>query len=489
MTSIIDRRSLLGGGLVLAGASAGAWSLTTRDWETGHDLEAGYVRLRSDLDDGWWDRGSNTSDALPAIRSTDGTGGWNTGRANANTRPPSIANARGGSFWQAAQYVRFLANDRALGAAKGHLVIPASVRLMAQRRFWWTIYTDAERASDGSGDGTVNASDDGAWKLQAMKAIHQASHAPADLATLCAATIAILARYLDSFTPGHRQQVGEIVFSRFGCLYARPGQDPNGQGRASTYETGIMDAALYLADRGGSEARAFRTYAATVYDSFRATLQRPSGIYFQTLQLDPRGRFDSTPFLTPIDAAKAVPRQDYTGVTIGGTMGMAVVAAELFRQTGDDRYRRDVAHIASGIVAEYRQNGCILCDRDPWTAGVWAYDFVTRAMPLPGVDPTGDLARAIGATGRRILATRTPIYTHRDRSAYGYSAEWSGNRERSINETRSGAGDGLVTWAAACARANGGRGGGQASPDQIMTASSSGMMVQAAVHLARQAAT
>ena len=156
-----------------------------------------------------------------------------------------------------------------------------------------------------------------------------------------------------------------------------------------------MDAALYLAKQGGTDNRAFRTYAQTVYDAFRATLQRPSGIYYQTLQLDPHGRFDGTPFLKPLKGDEPVPRQGYTGVAIGGTMGMAVVASELFRQTGDDRYRRDAAHIVSGIFAKYRQNGCILCDSDPWTAGVWAYDFASRVLSLPGVDPAGRLAQAI----------------------------------------------------------------------------------------------
>ena len=487
MTLPIDRRTAFSGGvLVLAGASVATWGLAPRHPVTDSAIEVDYARLRADLGDAWWDPGSNTSNALPAIRSTDGTGGWNTGRPNTNDRPPSIDNARGGSFWQAAQYVRFLANDVLL--CRTAKIAPASSRIASQRRFWSAVYSDEERGGNGARDGTVNASDDGAWKLQALKAIHRETNMPADLATLRSATIAILDRYVDSFTPAHRVRIGELTFSRFGSLYARPGQDPNGQGRATTYETGIMDAALYLARRGGADDKAFRTYASTVYDAFRRLLQRPSGIYYQTLQLDPRGRFDGTPFLKPIEGAKTVPRQGYTGVTIGGTMGMAVVASELFRQTGDERYRRDVAHIASGIVDEYRQNGCILCDSDPWTAGVWSYDFASRAMSLPGVDPTRQLAEAILATGRRISATRAPIDVHRGRAAYGYSAEWSGNTARSVGESRPGADDGVATWAAAGARANGGKGGGQATPDQIMTASSSGTMVQAAVHLARRSA-
>lgn len=491
MVSKIDRRTFLGSGaLLVAGASIGGLGLARR---RGEDVQVnpllrGYDTLCSDLDLAWWDRGSNTSNGRPGIRSTDGSGGWNTGRPNFNRGPASVENARGETFWQEAQYFRFLCNDhdiRSSGSLSNETTARSSKeRLLAQRTLWHSIYTPQELAGDGSGDGTVNASDDAAWKLQALKKIHEVTNNRSDLATLRAATIAMLSHYLDRFTASHRQTLGDVTFSAFGCLYARPGQDPNGQGRATTYEVGIMDAALYLAGLSPTENAAFRTYAATVYGNFQAKLQRPSGIYFQTLQLDPSGHSDATPFLKPIDAAKALPRQDFVGVTIGGTMGMAVIASELFRQTGDERYHRDVAHIVSGIAAEYLQNGCILCDRDPWTAGVWAYDFARRALSLPDVDPGGKVAAALAATSTRIVSTRTPIDTYLDRPTYGYSAEWSGNTERSIQESRTGASDGVaITWQAAGARANGGKGGGAASPNQIMTSTSSGIMLQAAVHM------
>lgn len=487
ITPGITRRTMLGGGaLLLAGAGAGRLTfLRERAGAPGGALRLGYDRLCVDLAEAWWDSGSNTSDALPGIRSTDGTGGWNTGRPNFNDRPASVANARGGSFWQAAQYLRFLSNDRQMrtsgvlaGDPRG---AAATARILDQRRLWHMIYSAEELASDGTHDGTVNASDDAAWKLQALKAIHQATGAAGDLAILRSATVAVLSRYADRFTPAHRRTVDGLSFSAFGCLYALPGQDRNGQGRSTTYETGIMDVALYLARM--KQGDAFRTYARTVYDGFQKTLQRPSGIYFQTLQLDPAGRYDGTPFLRPIDANKPVPRQDFDGVTIGGTMGMAVVASELFRQTGDGRYRRDVARIVGGIATEYLQNGRILCDRDPWTAGIWGYDFASRALAPPGVDPGNRVATALGTTASTILSTRTPIDTHAGRPAHGYSAEWSGNTERSVGESRTGANDGVTTWKAFGAASNNGRGGGQASPNQIMTSSSAGIMVQAAVHL------
>lgn len=478
----LDRRQILtGGSIVLAGASIGHFAKSCPTKRALVDPTEGYEQLCRDLVDAWWDTGSNTSDALPGIRSTDGTGGWNTGRPNFNDRPASIANAKGASFWQQAQYLRFLSNDQQMHL--GWRTRRSTAQITAQRRLWHTIYSQEQLSGNGYHDGTVHVSDDAAWKIQALKAIHQATGDPVDLAILRSATVAILLLYVDTFTSSHRQVVAGLTFSAFGCLYALPEQDPNGQGRATTYETGIMDAALYLARIDSKANGAFLTYVQTVYGNFRKTLQKPSGIYFQTLQLDPYGRYDATPFLTPIEANKSVPRQGYDGVTIGGTMGMAVIAAELFRQTGQVEYRQDVAHIVAGIASEYRQNGCILCDHDPWTAGVWGYDFASRALALADVDPKGEVTAAILATATRILSTRTSIDTYTGRPAYGYSAEWSGNTERSIRESHLGANDGFASWASNGAAANAGRGGGQATPNQIMTASSSGIMVQAAVYL------
>lgn len=486
----IGRRGALGGGaFLLSGVGVGGFALSERRvFDTANDaLARRYHRLSADLADAWWDPGSNMSDGLPGIRATDGSGGWNNGQPGFNNQPPSISNARGESFWQEAQYFHFLSNDRKLRTggvlAEDSQAALASARLVAQRQLWHTIYTSDELAGDGSSDGTINVSDDAAWKLQALKAIHELTGSAEDLQTLRAAIRSVLLLYVDSFTPGHRRTSGDLIFSAFGCLYAQRGQDPNGQGRSTTYETGIMDAALYVAKVGGIEDHIFRDYAQTAYQSFRATLQQLSGIYFQTLQLDPTSRFDSTPFLKPIDAGKPRPRQDYDGVTIGGTMGMAVVASELFRQTGDRQFHSDALHIVSGIGSEYLQNGCIICDRDPWTAGFWGYDFAVRVLSLPGADPNGAVAEAIIATANRILQSRTPIDVYSYHRAYGYSAEWSGNTQASIGESRIGANDGIVSWEANGAKANNGRGGGQASPNQIMTSSSSGTMVQAAVHL------
>lgn len=477
---MIDRRTALFAGGSAAAALAVGLPLQSRFGSSAGEapraadpLAAGYRRLFADLEQAWWNTtGSNTSDAMPGIRSTDGSGGINTGRPNYNDRPASPANARGEAFWQQAQYYRFLRNDWRMTGS------PHTRRLLllerAQNR---TIWTAQELASGGADNGgRINVSDDLAWACQYLKNAHEVSGADVELSALRDTIRSGGAFYRDSFTPAHQVTANDPVFSRYGMLYAVPGQDPNGQGRSSTYETGTMEAALYIHDRLGLPG--FLAYPKAVYAGMSARLRHPSGIYWQSLQLDPARRTDGTPFLQPMATKRTVPAQDYDGFTIGGTMGMAVVAAELFRQTRDDRYRADVVHINDGIARLMRQNGALICDQDPWTAGVWAFDYATRCLVLPGVDPDGIVAAAIGRTARNIVAARTRIVLPPDgRTGYGYGADWSGNAAPTISGR-------YVSWAQAGAAANDGRGGGQAGPDQIMTASSSGIVVQAAAWLA-----
>jgi hypothetical protein len=435
-------------------------------------LADGYRRLRSDLADNWFSTGGTVATGYRAgIVPTNGSGGYDTGTTN------NVRSVTGGALWQTAIYAMFLIGDHGhpLGGSD------TSSRIRQHLDLLKTSYaqSDASRGlgSDGSGDGTINVSDDAAWKMQMLEGYHRVTGDPSLVTDLTNAIIAINAHYADGFGEGaSRVPNGRLPFSRFGMLYARPEQDPNGQGRATTYEVGTMLASLYVYGLTGE--RAFLAYPATVYQSFKATLQRPSGIYYQTLQLDPLGRHDGTSFHHPIDANPGdavVPVQGYTGLTIGGTVGMALLAARLYRATREDRYRRDAVQICQGIVTDYLQNGRIVCDRDPWTAGFYFLPFAREVLSLPGIDADKIVAQALVQSGRQILTTRRRISGLTN--GWGYSAEWSGNTAPTIA-------GGFSTWEAHGAAANGGRGGGQAGLQQIMTQASSGMVVQAAALLA-----
>lgn len=480
MSATLSRRAFLAtGGAAFAGTAAIGWRLKPGTVAGGAapvragGLAAGYERLCDDLAANWFTTsGTAATGGRPGILPTDGSGGPATGTTHGVT-----AVTRGG-MWQGAQYVMFLRGDHRLRGSAS----PAARRIAQQLALLKASYPidDATHGlgSDGSGDGTINVSDDAAWKMRMLTAIHDVTRDPSVLAAMRSAVIAINAKYRDVYAGGaNRVANGPLPFSRYGMLYAIPGQDPNGQGRSSTYEVGTMLAALHV--YGATRERPFLIYPATVYAAFKRTLQHPSGIYYQTLQLDPDRRFDGTAYLGQIERDRgARPTQNYTGFTIGGTVAMAVLAARLHRLTGEDGYRRDAVAIADGIATHYLQHGRIICDRDPWTGGCAFFDFAREVLTLPGVDPAGVVRRAIIATGAQILGTRRRVAGVA--GGWGYSAEWSGNTEPSIA-------GGFVTWEAHGAAANGGRGGGQAGPQQIMTQTSSGIVVQAAAALARAA--
>ena len=481
---MLSRRTLIAGGLSVGAAGALGWraqvgaergapeGVALTPTAGAEALARGYVRLRDDLAANWFAGGGRAATGYrPGILPTNGSGGYDTGTTN---NVQSVAN---GALWQTSIYAMFLAGDC------GHPVGDAGAlrRMRQELALLKATYSrnDAQHGlgSDGSGDGTINVSDDAAWKMQLLQMLHRLTGDASLVDDLTRGVVAINALYVDDYADGaDRVANSTLPFSRFGMLYARPGQDPNGQGRATTYEVGTLLAALYV--YGLTKNRAFLGYPVTVYESFRATLQRPSGIYYQTLQLDPAARHDSTPYRKPINGNPGDPIhpiQGYTGLTIGGSFAMALLAARLHQATGDDRYQQDAVHVCDGIAAEYLQNGKIICDSDPWMAGFYILPFTREVLSLPGADPHDRLRAALIETGQQIIGTRRQLSGLTN--GWSYSAEWSGNAAPSIA-------GGYISWEAHGAAANGGRGGGQAGPQQIMTQASSGIVVQAAALLA-----
>ena len=480
---MLSRRTLIAGGLSVAATGALGWRAqmgAERGAPSGASspslgaaaLTRGYVRLRADLAANWFTAGGNSATGhRPGIVPTNGSGGYDTGTTN------DVASVVNGALWQTAMYAMFLAGDCDHPAGDADARRRMSQELALLKATYSRDDAHHGLGSDGSGDGTINVSDDAAWKMQLLQMLHGLTGDASLVDDLTRGIVAINALYVDDYMDGaNRVANGRLPFSRFGMLYARPGQDPNGQGRATTYEVGTLLAALYAYDLTGD--RAFLNYPATVYDSFRTTLQRPSGIYYQTLQLDPLGRHDSTPYHRPVNGNPGDsihPVQGYTGLTIGGSVGMALLAARLHHATGGDRYRQDAVHVCDGIASDYLQNGKIICDSDPWTAGFYFLPFAREVLSLPGADPQGRLRAALIQTAQQILGTRRQLSGLTN--GWGYSAEWSGNVAPSI------AGH-YVSWESHGAASNDGRGGGQAGPQQIMTQASSGIVVQAAAALA-----
>ena len=154
-------------------------------------------------------------------------------------------------------------------------------------------------------------------------------------------------------------------------------------------------------------------------------------------------------------------------------MGMACLAAELYRKTGNEAYFDEAKSIVSGMGRPdtfLRQGKLFVDDRDGWTDGVMAPYFVEEVLSLPGIDPNGTVRNAIVTTGVAIAMHRTP-------NGF-YGADWSGPEWDPSHRWDSW----IVQGQASAGLANN-SGAGMAEPEQAMTSAQSTAMVIAAALL------
>lgn len=460
----------VGGGVALTGRAHPSSAPATAAPEA-DPIAAGAARARADMAAHFWDAaGSPASDGLPRIRATEGDGGPRNGLV--------VDGSRAITFWQMAQYANLL------HATWKQTADPdAAAKLAAEWRSVKAAYLPALLAGDGAADHSVNVSDDAAWKANYLAQAHEVTGDPAALDALAEMIPATLARFR---APGPQRAFGAsprgaaLAAGSYGITYAAPRDGPALRTYgliSSLYEAMLANAALYAFEKTGDGA--YRDYAVHTWAWIRANLRTAkendadtaTGVYLCDLELGPavadrpaaRHRF----WGKPIRGLSA----EYSG----GTLAMAVLSARLYRLTHDDRYLAE----ARGIVAAFtlpdafgRTRGretLLVNERDPWTDGYWYPSTVAEVLTLPGVDADGRFRAALRATARAIVAARTP--------AGYYPADWSGPELTFTDGTR--------TWAERGRRANGGRGGGQATPEQVMTSAGGAAVVQAAAGLGR----
>ena len=102
-------------------------------------------------------------------------------------------------------------------------------------------------------------------------------------------------------------------------------------------------------------------------------------------------------------------------------MAMGVLHAHLYRLTGDDTYRLRAIRTAEAILAHLvTGKGVYLNDRDAWSNGVFAGDWVREVLTLPG----------ISAKHAAVLRATADSICHNARTADGfYGGSWSGPAE------------------------------------------------------------
>jgi hypothetical protein len=429
---------------------------------------AGYNQAVVDLRRRFWTEERDPAHPSPPhILPTQGDGGPNHGLVDRRAWP---------TFWQMSQYAKFLVGDWRFTRSE-----KAKERIASNWAFVQQTWTPQQLAGDGKADSSVTASDDAAWKANYLAQVHEVTGDARALRYLEEMIPATLARFADPNQPrimlGRSPAGRPIASSRFGMLYVAA---DNVEGTktygvvSSLYEVMFAHAALYVYEQ--TDNPAYLQYARRTYDWTRAQLRNvkendadtATGVYLTALLLDPKSFVNGMPaaenryFGKPIRGLSA----EYSG----GTLAMAVLAARLYRVAHDPAYLGEARSIAAAFVrtdAFGRRRGAdrlFVNERDPWTEGYWYPDFVTSVLPLPGVDPSGAFKAALISTARAIVLQRSPDGL--------YGADWSGP-ELNINTH-------LYSWTAESAQANGGKGGGPATPAQIMTSANSAMVVQAA---------
>ncbi len=426
-------------------------------------LVAGYQQAYNDMLGEYWDSTSNNGANSPRIRPTDGGSGLLISDSSSQV-----------SFWQMSQYHTLLYSHwRVFKDAATENKIAANWQ--AVKNMYAGTSSTSGLGSDGSGDGTVYASDDGAWKLLYLCQVHEVTGDAAAVTFAAQAFRQLQLRFKD---PNTTATYGSITASQYGMLYAVTGSgDESGQfGVSSLYEVGYALVALYIAKYAsvaGVSASDFTNYAAATWawmykhlrynsikgsnpDNFSSTANYSgaTGIYFCDLDIKPyvlsnlnKGATNtSTPnrgYLQAFGNGGSISAGAYQGGTdnadtqygppvrgnsasfSGGMFGMGVLSARLYALTGTSSYLQECQSIAQAFWQSnaFGRSSNLLCnERDPFTEGQFYPLFAYEVLGLSGVDPQGTLSTYMQATGTNILNTCIDTSTGSRR----YTADWAG---------------------------------------------------------------
>lgn len=388
-----------------------------------------------------------------------------------------------GPWWMMADMLRLMAEHCRAFPSDQQMV----TRVHQQAAFLAASYSEAQLQSDGfnsdgSPDGTIYSSDDAAWKIQSFCDLHRVTK---DAAWLYRAQIALpkcLNRFKD---PNHAQvNAGDgILWSPYGILYAgtdNPGQPQN---ISSSIETGMVQAALYIHEQTGIQG--FLNYAlgmgqrwikpsSAADPGFQGTGTN-QGAFFVEMGLNPVAPVYRQPPPTAADGTQPPFRNGGSTYMIQASMGVGVVCAKLYRITKDASWLTPIQQIIGALASTsvyLVSAGKFLDDRDPYSVGFFACDFVRDVLSLhaEGIDAGNVVRTGFVTTGQYILSN--PLQgTAPDTNVY-YSADWG----IPADDVRNGySTTGYRSWTDAGA-ANPGQ---QAVPQQITTTSMSGMMALA----------
>ena len=352
----------------------------------------------------------------------------------------------------------------------------------------------------GQGIGvTVNTFDDAVWWCTFLMHVHAATGDRLALACLAESIASFCTHFRDPNTSGNptidygaapaiagadgRAPGVPFRCGTFGSLYATPGGTGSAQFGlvSSSIEAGMALCALYVFQVLGT--RPYLRYAINTYGWIQAKLRTPKpadgtrkaeALYEAELILNPRGDTGAAEssggaYLTPRNAIFGKPIRGLDSTWQTAAFAMPVLAARLYRQTGQDAYRAAANRISEGIVSlqgygRIVEGRLLIQDtRDPWSGGHYVVPWAMESLALPG---------APAAARNALVDTAAYMIAYNSRPSPGVlpgylAGEWAGP-ERNFN-------DGTSTWLALYRRAA----GNQGSPAQIMTTGEALCVLQA----------
>jgi hypothetical protein len=239
---------------------------------------------------------------------------------------------------------------------------------------------------------------------------------------------AILARFIDSDAGNIQTTSGPVTWNKYGVQYATDAGDFQPKDTSSAYEAGMAIAATYIYNKTGIQG--YLDYAKAVANNFRTYLKDTGdnpGVYWiefnlaphtangftepkyspREQRMEPEDPSDPVNPSNPSGPKKRHPIRGRSAHSLGQTMAMGVLFAELYFIDGDQVWLSEGISVCAAIVNTYRINGRLLNDRDIMTQGYFAPHFVRSALALheAGADPTGTLRAAISDTGSYIATS------------------------------------------------------------------------------------
>ena len=292
-------------------------------------------------------------------------------------------------------------------------------RLQADWRYTKKMFTVGQLEACGQASGTNWAADEAGWSALMYLAAHRATGDEDALARARGLVRASFGQWLDD-------QLG-------GGMWYSDKRD-----RKSLYQTALVLAALRIHELTGDAY--FREQALQCYTWMETHLLREDGLYWCDCGASgPLGQN------RPQDIHEAG-----SVLFLGGNMAMGVIHARLFRTTHDDKYRERALRNAAALIKQVTtKEGVFIDDRDAWTNGVFAGDWVREVLSLPGA----------GGEHRTVLRkTADSIFSNARTSTGFFGGSWSGPAE----------GEGSIWWKK------------KSLPGQIMTSANAVNMIVAA---------